>query len=97
MVKVMAKRCFGFYNEDGEREITMDLDKGQQELLSFLQDWGFLLDSIQIQDLGEVHQYPPYANCPECGKTCVLLSGFGREAEFWCDDCGLDFIVEVEE
>lgn len=40
MVKVMAKRCFGFYNEDGEREITMDLDKGQQELLSFLQDWG---------------------------------------------------------
>ena len=34
----MAKRSFAVFNEDGEREMTMDLDKGQQELLRFLQD-----------------------------------------------------------
>ena len=81
----MAKRCFGFYNEDGEREVTMDLDKGQQELLSFLQDWGFLLDSIHIQDLGEVRQYLPYHNCPECGCHIeeITKEEYEKEKEKW--------------
>lgn len=91
----MAKRSFAFFNEDGEREMTMDLDKGQQELLQFLQDWGYIADAVNIQDMGEVCNYPPYADCPECGKTCVFLNGVGHEAEYWCDECGLDFIVEV--
>ena len=47
--------------------------------------------------MGEVCNYPPYAECPECGKACAFLNGVGHEAEYWCDDCGLDFIVEVEE
>lgn len=91
----MAKRSFAFFNEDGEREMTMDLDKGQQELLRFLQDWGYITDAVSIQDMGEVCNYPPYAECPECGKACAFLNGVGHEAEYWCDDCGLDFIVEV--
>ena len=55
----MAKRSFAFFNEDGEREMTLDLDKGQQELLRFLQDWGYIADAVNIQDMGEVCNYPP--------------------------------------
>lgn len=93
----MKKRCFGFYNEDGEQELTMDLNSDQMELLSFLQDYGYLCDSVHIQDLGEVCNYPPYHNCPECGKTLILLNGIGHEAEYWCDDCGLDTVIDVNE
>lgn len=92
----MKKHFFGFYNEDGECETELLLDESQQALLKTLMDWGFLSDDIEVQDHGIEIKYPPYHNCPECGKTLILLNGMGGEAEYWCDDCGLDVMVEVD-
>lgn len=90
------KYLYGFYNEDGELELTKELDESQIELLKTLLDYGMILESVTIENLGGVHNYPPYADCPECGKTCVLLNGIDGQAEYWCDNCGLDFMMEVE-
>lgn len=87
---------FGFYN-DGEFVMELTLTPDQQELLGTLMDYGFIVDGVQIQDHGEECLYPPYYNCPECGKQLILLAGEYGEAEYWCDDCGLDITVSVAE
>lgn len=91
----MTKHFFGFYNEDEECEVELLLDESQQALLQTLQGWGYISDNITIQDHGAEVKYPPYHNCPECGKTLILLNGIDNEAEYWCDNCGLDVVIEV--
>ena len=35
--------------------------------------------------------------CPTCGKSLMNFSNKEDKREFWCDDCGYNYTVEIVE
>lgn len=35
--------------------------------------------------------------CPRCGKHLMNLAKDEAKREFWCDDCGDNYIIEIVE
>lgn len=92
----MAKAKYRFLN-DGEYETEIELTDEQQSFLKFLQDWGFLNDSVEVEEIERERTFPHTHICPDCGSGAFLCYQDGPEAFYRCDNCDNEFGVDFSE
>lgn len=92
----MAKAKYRFLN-DGEYETEIELTEEQQSFLKFLQDWGFLSDSLEVQEMERGMTFPSTFICPECGSAAFLCYQDDPEGFYRCDNCDNEFGVDFSE
>ena len=92
----MAKAKYRFLN-DGEYETEIELTEEQQSFLKFLQDWGFLGDNLEVQEMERGMTFPGTHTCPDCGSGAIFSYGVGCEAFYRCDNCEIEFGIDFSE
>ena len=92
----MAKAKYRFLN-DGEYETEIELTEEQQSFLRFLQDWGFLGDNLEVQEMERGMTFPSTFTCPECGASAFLCYQDDPEGFYHCDNCDNEFGVDFSE
>lgn len=92
----MAKAKYRFLN-DGEYETEIELTEEQQSFLSFLQDWGFLSDSVEVEEIERGRTFPCTHTCPDCGSGTFFSFDIGCEAFYRCDNCEIEYSVDFSE